>query len=261
MSGSELRQKLKEEEQRKLYKAALKAEFMNEDFKGQERVDVGCEQPSFANYTNISTILCKFCKIESQDYSAFQIHSRSLQHVNNIQIARDSYNKIEKEAKKKSDLKKLTEDNDDNLLGKKKARGVIYFDEKVEIINPGEHFQMHNLPADFFDDANKRGEFAKNEAKNTKLKDLEAYRNLNKDQLKNFMNEARQFDNEIETNMWEEFIPKTTVLQKAGDETSKSKVLDDIKKRQNGQENIDRVKSRLELMKAKLNEKKQKLFS
>ena len=151
-------------------------------------------------------------------------------------------------------------EDDDILLGKRKARGVMYLDERVEIINPGEYSQMHNLPTDFFDDPEKRGQFVKNESKNIKGKDLEAYRSLNKDQLKKFISEVREIDNEIETNMWEEDICEKKDLRKIEGEIGGSKVLDDIKLRVDGREDIDRVRSSLEIMKARLLEKKQKLF-
>jgi thymidine kinase len=83
--GSSIRDDFRQEEQRKNYKAALKDEFAS------EAQEISSQLPSFAQYTNTSKILCKFCKNESLNYQMFQIHLKSTQHLKTVKLVKETY--------------------------------------------------------------------------------------------------------------------------------------------------------------------------
>jgi hypothetical protein len=83
--GSSIRDDFRQEEQRKNYKAALKDEFAS------EAQEISSQLPSFAQYTNTSKILCKFCKNESLNYQMFQIHLKSTLHLKTVKLVKETY--------------------------------------------------------------------------------------------------------------------------------------------------------------------------
>ena len=280
------RNKIKSLEQRKAYKSALKEEFINNSDNSDE-TNKEC-LPSFASYTKTSKILCKFCKTESLNYLSFQIHLKSKQHVDTVKIIRDSYNKqnLIEEKRNLEKIKKIKED-ETNLLSKRQGRGTMYMDEKIEILDTEYKHNdemnneialkaglMHKLPLDFFDDGIKRKEFIKEESKNIKSQNLEKYKEITKNEQNKFMEEARKMDIELNCgdsssnfadkiepenlyNINKEFNGSITTTT-----NSKFMINRDIKYEGSKQsENLltDRVIGKLELMKQRINERKQRL--
>ena len=79
---TEAKHDIKEVEQRKAYKNALKAEF-TEKIAANDPEGFKKPLPFYARYTKTATIYCKYCKTQSLDYAAFKKHVESEKHKEN----------------------------------------------------------------------------------------------------------------------------------------------------------------------------------
>lgn len=296
---------IKEIEQRKAYKAALKAEF--EDKIASNDPD-GFKKPLpfFARYTKTATIYCKYCKTQSLDNATFKIHIDSEKHKENLEKVKDAYARGKGVGGKEGDDEdrpQMEDEDDDEYLKKRAKRGTMYMDEKVEILNPlseitrdedlnlgintaaskfkkqgksGGFFgkedsdfikskkknglYIDSLPSDFFDDDEKRRAYAKESHKNFDDEMQEYYKEKISSEIDNFLTEARMIDPELVTNI---ITTGNDLEENSGMEIeSLKKRSDTLMKQVNDNSSCsvtDRVKNKLELMKQKLAERKNRI--
>jgi hypothetical protein len=117
------------------------------------------------------------------------IHQRTVKLIKETYESEDRKSLATKEAQAKADQRALQEEGSE-FLGKREARGTLYTDEKIEILNPlDERMYMEkvqkgemelltlnrggasglgvgSLPADFFDDGVRRSQFVREAEKN-----------------------------------------------------------------------------------------------